>query len=179
MEDRVWGLTVDRPRAPILDADAIDDHRMDDGLGFPPSYVSFVREFGWGRLFGLWLIYTPVPAGFGDGVLGRGRRLTEQLRDAFRESQALGYDWIVEPRESWDVTKRLTVFATSENGDYLAWDTGSRDGRLEMPIYHTTRFNSLTRIGSDLFESIEWLRDLVVPDTADEFDFETLSLSPL
>ncbi|WP_292777066.1 MULTISPECIES: hypothetical protein [Microbacterium] len=46
----------------------------------------------------------------------------------------------------------------SENGDYLAWDTGARDDDGELPIFHTSRFNSLTRIGDDLYEAIEWLR---------------------
>ncbi|EQM79533.1 hypothetical protein L687_15775 [Microbacterium maritypicum MF109] len=26
----------------------------------------------WNLTVGLWLIYTPVPSGFGDGVVGRG-----------------------------------------------------------------------------------------------------------
>lgn len=46
----------------------------------------------------------------------------------------------------------------SENGDYLAWDTGSRDAEGELTIYLTSRFTSLTRIGDDLHEVVERLR---------------------
>ncbi|WP_130505618.1 SMI1/KNR4 family protein [Microterricola gilva] len=163
----VWNLSVSQPLAPILSEHTIEHHRLPDGVGFPPSYVSFVRAFGWGRLFGLWLIYTPVSSGFADGVVGRGRYLTEQLHDDFSEARVEGYDWKIEPDGSWDTAQRLTVFAMSENGDYLAWDTGARDDNDELPIYHTARFNSLTRIGSNLYEAIEWLRER---DSAPDFD---------
>lgn len=153
-----WILTSSEPTAPLLDENTIESHRLPDGAGLPPSYVSFVRAFGWGRLFGLWLIYTPVPSGFGDGIVGRGRYLTEQLHEDYIDGRTEGYDWKVEPDGSWEIAQRLSVFAMSENGDYLAWDTGARDHRGELPIYHTSRFNSLTSIGRDLHEAIDWLR---------------------
>jgi hypothetical protein len=141
-----------------VDEHVIEEHRLPDGTGFPPSYVSFARTFGWGRLFGLWLIYTPVPSGFGDGVVGRGGYLTDQLHLDYRDGRAEKYGWKIEPDGSWELAERLVVFAMSENGDYLAWDTGARDRYGELPIFHTSRFNSLTRIGDDLYEAIEWLR---------------------
>ncbi|WP_292769571.1 hypothetical protein [Microbacterium sp. UBA3486] len=112
----------------------------------------------WNLTVGLWLIYTPVPSGFGDGVVGRGRYLTEALHRDVREGRAEGYDWKIEPDGSWSIAERLVVLAMSENGDYPAWDTGARDDDGELPIFHTSRFNSLTRIGDDLYEAIEWLR---------------------
>lgn len=169
-----WNLSVSQPPAPVLDEDTIENHRLPDGAGLPPSYVSFVRSFGWGRLFGLWLIYTPVPSGFGDGVVGRGRYLTEQLHEDFSEGRAEGYDWKIEPDGSWEIAQRLTVFAMSENGDYLAWDTGVRDDDGELPIYRTVRFDSLTNIGRDLHDALEWLRERASDTDLDPVDFTPL-----
>ncbi len=70
--------------------------------------------------------------------------------------------------------QRLAVFAMSENGDYLAWDTGARDENDELPIYHTTRFNSLTNIGRDLHEALEWLRERDNDPDSDPTDFRPL-----
>ena len=153
-----WNLSTSRPPEPLLDPRVLDGHRLSDGGGLPPSYGSFVRAFGWGRLFGLWLVYTPVPSGRADGLLGRGGALTTRLREEFGEWQREGYDWAIEPDGAWDLPSRLEVFAMSENGDYLAWDTGSRDAEGELTIYLTSRFTSLTRFGDDLHEVVERLR---------------------
>ncbi len=169
-----WSLTVGRPPTPILDERIIEQHRLPDGAGLPPSYISFARTFGWGRLFGLWLIYTPVPPGLGDGLVGRGGHLTARLHEEFREGRAEEYDWKIEPDGSWELAERLVVFAMSENGDYLAWDTGDRDGNRELPIFHTTRFDSLTRIGDDLYEAVEALRGSYGDLGEDPIDFRPL-----
>lgn len=169
-----WNLTVAGVPAPQLDEHTIKHHRLPDGAGFPPSYLSFVREFGWGRLFGLWLVYTPVPSRFGDGVVGRGGYLTDQLHREFHEGRAEGYDWKIEPDGSWELAERLVVFAMSENGDYLAWDTGVRDTDGELPIFHTSRFDSLTCIGNDLHEAIEWLRRDSSDPAVESGDFQPL-----
>ncbi|VXB67854.1 conserved hypothetical protein [Microbacterium sp. 8M] len=163
----------------MLDEDAIDSHRLPDGAGFPPSYVSFVRSFGWGRLFGLWLIYTPVLQGFGDGVVARGGRLTASLHEDFDDGRAQGYGWKIEPDGSWELARRLVIFAMSENGDYLAWDTGGRDQDGELPIYHTARFNSLTYAGRDLHAALEWLRGRDGESNARSIDFEPLAPAAL
>ncbi|MFB6609012.1 hypothetical protein ACFCVO_01715 [Agromyces sp. NPDC056379] len=170
----LWSLSVSQPPDPILDEHAVENHRLPDGAGLPPSYVSFVRAFGWGRLFGLWLIYTPVPSGFADGVVGRGGYLTEKLHEDFSEGRIEGYDWKIEPDGSWDTAQRLAVFAMSENGDYLAWDTGARDDNDELPIYHTSRFNSLANIGCNLYEAIEWIRERDSDPDLDPTDFRPL-----
>ncbi|PRB01295.1 hypothetical protein CQ047_18490 [Microbacterium sp. MYb72] len=172
-----WKLSISELPEPTLDEGTLTNHRLPDGAGFPPSYASFVRSFGWGRLFGLWLIYTPAPSGFGDGVLGRGQHLTDRLHEDFDEGRTEGYDWKVEPHGSWEIAQRLMVFAMSENGDYLAWDTGARDGDDdELTIYHTTRFDSLTNIGRDLHEAIEWLR---ARHRDSSVDFTPLTLTAL
>ena len=172
-----WNLTVGQAPTPLLDEHTIEHHRLPDGAGFPPSYLSFVRTFGWGRLHGLWLIYTPVPSGFGDGVVGRGGHLTERLRLDFREGRTEGCDWKIEPDGSWELADRLVVFAMSENGEHLAWDTGARDDHDdELTIYHTTLFDSLTNIGGDLHEAIEWLR---ARHSDSSVDFAPLTLTAL
>lgn len=68
--------------------------------------------------------------------------------------------------------QRLEVFAMSENGDYLAWDTGSRDSDDQVQICHTSRFNSLTRSSGNMHEAIEELRrrDSTVQFGAADFD---------
>lgn len=167
-------MRVARPAAPLLDEQTIERHRLPDGAPLPPSYVSFVRAFGWGRLFGLWLIYTPVPSGFGDGIVGRGGYLTDRLHQEFDEGRADDDTWKIEPDGSWDIAQRLVVFAMSENGDYLAWDTGARDSDDELPIFHTTRFDSLTRVGDDLFEAVEWVRGRNSGRDSDPIDFTPL-----
>ena len=163
----------------MLDEHTIEHHTLPDGRGFPPSYVSFARTFGWGRLFGLWLVYTPVPTGFADGVVGRGGHLTDQLHEDFREGQADSYDWKVKPDGSWEIAQRLVVFAMSENGDYLAWDVGTRDRDGELPIFHTSRFTSLTRMGDDLYEAIEGLRGRGGDEGDVPIDFRPLIPTPL
>ncbi|MFJ3958126.1 hypothetical protein [Arthrobacter sp. NPDC090010] len=174
-----WNLSVTRPPKPRFDAHTLENHVLSDGEGLPPSYVSFVQAFGWGRLFGLWLVYTPVPLGHADGLLGRGGRLTARLREEFGQWQNEGYDWAVKPDGSWETPQRLEVFAMSENGDYLAWDTGSRDPHGEVQIYHTSRFSSLTRIGGDLHEAVEALRVRDAGATPPAADFDPLDLSAL
>lgn len=174
-----WNLTVSEPVAPDHDEHTITEHVLPDGAGFPPSYVSFVRECGWGRLFGLWLIYTPVRPGFADGVVGRGRHLTERLHEEFTDGKTEGYDWKIEPDGSWEIAQRLVVFAASENGDYLAWDSGARADDSELPIYHSVRFDSLTSVGRDLHAAIEWLRDRDGRSNAAPTDFTPLVPSAL
>jgi len=43
--------------AVAIDAEYLATHQLADSLGFPPSYQEFAKEFGWGRLGGLFLIY--------------------------------------------------------------------------------------------------------------------------
>ncbi|KQY73596.1 hypothetical protein ASD13_15800 [Microbacterium sp. Root1433D1] len=106
--------------------------------------------------------------------MGRGGHLTDRLRPDFREGRTEGYNWKIEPDGSWELADRPVVFAMSENGDYLAWDTGSRSHDGELPIFHTTRFDSLARIGDDLYDAVEWLRADVNRQDSDPVDFVAL-----
>ncbi|QCQ93144.1 hypothetical protein [Rhodococcus sp. SGAir0479] len=44
------------PTLAHLDLALLETFTFADGGGFPPSYRDFVRDLGWGRLFGLWLV---------------------------------------------------------------------------------------------------------------------------
>ena len=71
--------TAATPTTSHIDTGALATHRFADGGGYPPSYRTFVEQYGWGRTFGLWLIYPPVRDGFADG-----RSRAEHLADRFR-----------------------------------------------------------------------------------------------
>jgi len=134
------------PTAPTLDhVDVIALERtvLPDGGPFPPSYRAFVRAAGWGRLFGLWLVYPPVQAGYANGWPGRTSRLTERFHAAYAYGRAHDFDWMVEPDGDWSLAERLHVFAWSENGDALLWELGSRDAHCELVIWESRGLNSL------------------------------------
>jgi hypothetical protein len=42
------------------DEDFLRDHRFSNVLGFPPSYVDYVKSLGYGRLCGLLTMYIPL-----------------------------------------------------------------------------------------------------------------------
>lgn len=158
-EQRIEDLSIGGERTlEHIDHDALERFRFPDGHGFPPSYAAFVRHLGWARLFGLWLIYPPVLPGHADGLLGRGRALTSRFAEEYREGEAEGFDWIVEPDGDWQRARSLQVFGWSENGDVLLWDTSARDGAGEFPIWESARMQSLHRRGSTLAEVLPGLR---------------------
>ncbi|QRY64709.1 hypothetical protein JVX90_12595 [Gordonia sp. PDNC005] len=149
--------------------------RFPDGDGFPPSYRDFVRHAGWGRTFGLWLIYPPVRSGYADGLLGRGGVLTERLRLAYVDGQSEEFDWMVEPDGNWDLPPSLQVFGWSENGDALLWDTSARHADGEFGVWESVGMNSLHRRGADLAEALSAVRERTASLTdASGFDVDPL-----
>ncbi|MFK4730344.1 hypothetical protein ROT00_11700 [Agromyces mediolanus] len=142
-----------------VDLVALEQSVLPDGGPFPPSYRAFVRTAGWGRLFGLWLVYPPVRAGYADGWPGRTSRLTERFRAAFADGRAEGFDWMVEPDGDWPLAERLQVFAWSENGDALLWELGSRDEQGELVVWESRGLNSLHRLGVGLNTALAILRE--------------------
>ncbi|WFR72819.1 hypothetical protein P9209_02605 [Prescottella defluvii] len=163
-----------RPTLAHVDPDVLETYRFADGGGFPESYRGFVRSLGWGRLFGLWLVYPPVLEGYADGWRARSRILTERLREAYRDGQDEGYDWMIEPDGDWSLVDSLQVFAFSENGDVLLWDTAVRDGRGEFPVYCSQKMNSLRLLGPSLEAAAPLLRAEAAAFVSD-FDFEPLT----
>ncbi|MDH6282263.1 hypothetical protein [Prescottella agglutinans] len=166
------------PTLTHVDLDLLDTYRFADGAGFPESYRVFVREVGWGRLFGLWLVYPPVLEGYADGWQARSRILTERLREAYRDGRAEEFDWMIEPDGDWALVDSLQVFAVSENGDVLLWDTGVRDERGEFPVYCSQKMNSLRLLGASLEAAAPVLRAEAAAFVSD-FDFEPLTAQRL
>jgi hypothetical protein len=151
------------PALGALSTDVLAGHRFEDGGGFPPSYRRLVERAGFCRLFGLWLVFPPVRDGFADGWPGRAGRLTQRFHAAYEDGRAQRFEWMVEPDGDWDVPGRLVVFASSENGDVLLWDTGSRTDDGELAVWLSTRLDSLSRLGASLDDALPRLRTLSEP----------------
>ncbi|WP_420881492.1 hypothetical protein [Rhodococcus sp. (in: high G+C Gram-positive bacteria)] len=168
------------PTVSHLDLDLLESYRFTDGGGFPASYRDFVRGLGWGRLFGLWLVYPPVLDGHADGWQARSRILTERLREAYRDGRAEEFDWMIEPDGDWSLIDSLRVFAISENGDVLVWDTAARDEHGEFPVYCSQGMNSLRLLGRSLDAAVTVLRaESVELFGENEFDLEPLGAQRL
>jgi len=168
------------PTVSHLDLDLLESYVFPDGSGFPASYRDFVRGHGWGRLFGLWLVYPPVLDGHADGWQARSRILTERLREAYRDGRAEEFDWMVEPDGDWSLVDSLRVFAISENGDVLLRDTAARDEHGEFPVYCSQGMNSLRLLGRSLDAAIAVLRaESVELFGENEFDLEPLGAQRL
>lgn len=168
------------PTLSHLDLALLETFTFADGGGFPPSYRDFVRDLGWGRLFGLWLVYPPVLDGYADGWQARSRILTERLRATYLDGRAEDFDWMIEPEGDWSLVDSLHVFAISENGDVLLWDTAARDGRGEFPVYCSQGMNSLRLLGPTLDAAIVVLRaEAVKLFGENEFDLEPLGAQRL
>lgn len=158
-----------------IDLVALDSFRFADGGGFPASYRAFVQRAGWGRSFGLWLIYPPVLPGYADGWQGRSAHLTSRFRTAYEDGQVEDFDWMIEPDGTWPLAKSLEVFGWSENGDALLWDTAARHADGEFAVWESRSLNSLHLLGANLDEALPLIRDramaLFGPDLR---DFESL-----
>ncbi|WP_430335058.1 hypothetical protein [Rhodococcus sp. ACT016] len=168
------------PTLAHIDLDLLDTYRFADGAAFPASYREFVRSLGWGRLFGLWLVYPPALEGYADGWQARSRILTERLRETYRDGQAEEFDWMIEPDGDWSLADSLQVFAISENGDVMLWDTAVRDERGEFSVYCSQKMNSLRLLGPSLDVATRVLRSEAAELFGDgEFDFEPLAAQRL
>ncbi|MGF7124799.1 SMI1/KNR4 family protein [Rhodococcus sp. AG1013] len=160
-----------------IDVDFLDTFRFPDGAGFPDSYRAFVRELGWGRLFGLWLVYPPVRGGYAAAARPGAR---SSRAKAYRDGQVEEFDWMIEPDGNWALVDSLQVFAISENGDVLLWDTAARDERGEFPVYCSQRMNSLRLLGPSLDAAAPVLRaESATLFGATEVDFEPLAAQRL
>ncbi|MEE1766799.1 hypothetical protein PUR34_00790 [Streptomyces sp. JV185] len=142
------------PTIEHIDFEALYGYRFADGEGFPASYRAFVRHAGWGRAFGLWLVYPPVRSGCADGLHGRGTQLTKRFRASYRDGETEAFDWMVEPDGHWSLAAPLEVFAWSENGDALLWNTASRNTDGEFPIWESRALDSLHYLGADLRQAL-------------------------
>lgn len=167
----------DSPMIEHIDFEALDGYRFADGEGFPPSYRAFVRR---ARTFGLWLVYPPVRSGYADGLHGRGAQLTSRFRASYRDGEIERFDWMVEPDGHWSLAATLEVFAWSENGDALLWNSASRNTDGEFPIWESRDFDSLHYLGTDLCEALPLVRERSVSIFGSRpFDVEPLPATRL
>ena len=136
------------------DTEYLATHRLPDNLGFPPSYQTFAKEFGWGRLGGLFLIYVPL-GDYPDSWPVRSPYIREAM-DAFYTEMEPDDPFYLEPDGYLGLERSLRPFAMSENGEYLAWDTSKRGPDEELPIYViASRMGGLRYGGANLSEFVE------------------------
>ncbi|WP_254622719.1 hypothetical protein [Rhodococcus sp. W8901] len=125
-------------------------------------------------------MYPTVLGGYADGWQARSAILTERLQEAYRDGQVEEFDWMIEPDGNWALVDSLQVFAISENGDVLLWDTAARDERGEFPVYCSQRMNSLRLLGPSLVAAAPVLRaESATLFGATEVDFEPLAAQRL
>lgn len=123
-----------KPQSVIVPADTeyLRTHKLADGLGFPPSYIDFATQLGWGRLGGLLLVYVPLGQ-YPDSWLVQSPKIKQYMDDFYEEME---HDpFLVEPDGYEGIEQSLLPFALSENGEYLAWDVAHRTPDGELPIY--------------------------------------------
>jgi hypothetical protein len=114
------------------DAAYLLQYRFTDGGGFPPSYLDFALQVGWGRLCNLFLVYIPAP-GYADSWPVQSARI-KGFMDIFY--QEMEYDpFLLEPDGYPGLESALVPFGMSENGEYLAWDNSQRNSANKFPIY--------------------------------------------
>lgn len=141
----------------LLDTHFLSSYKFKDNKGFPPSYISFSTEVGWGRLCELFLVYIPLTISHPDSWQERSAYIKE-LMDSFYEDvvEDLDYDFLLEPDGNPNLIKHAIPFAMSENGEYLVWDTLNRNEYDEFPIYVlTSRMSGVRYGGNDIFQFIE------------------------
>jgi hypothetical protein len=137
-----------------VDTEYLATHRLPDNLGFPPSYQTFAKEFGWGRLGGLFLIYVPL-GDYPDYWPVRSSYIREAM-DAFYAEMDPDDFFLLEPDGYLGLAHSLLPFAMSENGEYLAWDTSKRGSDKELPIYViASRMGGLRYGGANLDDFVE------------------------
>lgn len=143
-----------RPVSPVTaDLVYLTTHRLPDNLGFPPSCQTFVKEFGWGRLGELFLIYVPL-GDYPDSWQVRSPWIKEGMDEFYAEME---YDdpFELEPDGYVGLEKSLLPFAMSENGEYLAWDMSKRGPDEELPIYViASRLGGMRYGGANLDEFV-------------------------
>ena len=164
----------------------LHDFTFKNGRKFPFSYVSFVRQYGYGLSCGLFIIYIPM-GDYPDSFFIRSKEIISTYQDVLDNKENLWFD--VAPDLEYSRLKDLIPFGVSENGDYLFWDIMSKED--EMDIYITDfRATGFLRVASDLYElfykvtSPDRYKEVLpfaqekLPTTFQTFDIDSASISP-
>ncbi|MBO2013013.1 SMI1/KNR4 family protein [Hymenobacter negativus] len=154
---RTFEYLSKEPRFVTVDTNCLLTHKLADGQSFPPSYLDFATQLGWGRLCGLLLVYVPLGQ-YPDSWLIQSPKIRQYMDDFYKEME---YDALfLEPDGYEGIEQYLLPFAMSENGEYLAWDTSRRDDAGEFPIYVlAARLGGIRYGAKDLYEFIEKCTD--------------------
>jgi hypothetical protein len=145
-----------QPSIVVADTSALLAYTFADSAGFPPSYLDFATELGWGRLCGLFLVYVPLGQQ-PDSWLVQSPRIRQFMNEFYEE---IDDAFLMEPDGYLGIQQALLPFGMSENGQYLAWDTNHRGANGEMPIYVlAARFGGIRYGATDLYQFIEKCTD--------------------
>jgi hypothetical protein len=146
-----------QPTLSAADISTLLTYTFADGKGFPPSYIDFAMELGWGRLCGLFLVYVPL-AQQPDSWLVRSPYIRHLLDEFYDEME---HDpFFVEPDGYKGIERAPVPFGMSENGQYLAWDANHRRANGELPIYVlAARFGGIRYGATDLYQFVEKCTD--------------------
>ena len=109
----------------------LHSYRFSDGLLFPPSYIEFAEQYGYGRVCRNLFIYIPMD-NYCDSVFTQSESIKRTYADVLNDENDLWFD--LSPDMDYHRLKTLFPFAKSENAHYLFWDTSIRQGS-EFDIY--------------------------------------------
>jgi len=143
---------------PVIFGDEISlaTFRFENGAPFPPSYLSFCRELGYGRLCDLFLIYIPLGE-HPDSFLLQ----SEEMKDLFISYIDPPLYAIQEVPGGVELIKNAVPFARSENGEFLFWDIRNQLPDGEFPIYFTDFSNGISLAGNSI---PEFIKNVTSPD---------------
>lgn len=127
--------------------------KMLNGAAFPPSFLAYGRELGYGLLCRLVIVYLPYAGEF------------EQHPDSWfiqsRKIKAIFeyyLDEMINVLEDDPAYPQLIAhgipFARTENGEFLFWDGSKKQDNGELPIYFTDFSTGIYHAGDSLYEFI-------------------------
>ena len=139
----------------VGDLQALTSFQFAGGYHFPKSYQAFVKEFGYGLTLGQFLIYVPM-GDYCDSIFVQvsvAQSYMPDPNDEYFSPEDLA------PDATLEIIKNLYLFARSENGYYLFWDTGQQQGQ-EFDIFMTDfRGFGFRKIAKNLYQCLDILTD--------------------
>lgn len=162
---RTFALLLSRATTTPADADCLRTHLLADGIGFPPSYIDFATQLGWGRRCGLWLVYVPLGQYCDSWLMCS--PVIEQAMKSFYAEEGDDYLLLLEPDGYPGLRQSLVPFAMSENGAYLVWDLARRNAENELPLYViASRMGGIHFGAENLYQFVESCPDYVAAEAA-------------
>ncbi len=110
----------------------LDNFHFPNGKKFPSSYRQFAKQYGYGLLCDLFLIYVPL-GDYCDSWFNQ----TSVLKEVFNDFISNSWYLTLEPDGDESLFLNAVPFGKSENGDFLFWDISSEPKNDEFDIYIT------------------------------------------